>query len=397
MERIKNAFKQFKIRDILAPFIFLFLLIPSLIFRAINKIKKRNLWLVAEDGEARDNGYHFYKYVREKHPKDCCFYAINKKSAGYENIKKLGNLINYGSLKHWLFYMSANLNISSQKGGNPCPIFWYLIHVTFGLYKNRVFLQHGVISNELKWLYYDKCKFKYFITSTKKEYNDIKEKYGYPEESVILTGLPRWDNLKNNIKEKTILIMPTWRKELGVQNSLFNKEVFLESAYYKAWNGLLNNYRFIKYIEDGNIRVFFYPHQRIQPVINLFSAKSKNIEIVSINSDIQKYMSECSLIITDYSSAVFDFAYLRKPVLYYQFDQKEFHEKQYRSGGFDYEKDGFGHVVVSQDDLIGKIKNSVENGMEQKYLDRIDSTFAFHDRNNSERIYNIIKDDKVDA
>lgn len=392
--RIVNAAKQIKLRDFFAPVIFLTLLVPSIVFRIINKIKGRKLWLVAEDGQARDNGYHFYRYVRLEHPKDWCFYAVNCTSPGYKKVKKLGNIVKYGSAKHWLFYMAADLNISSQKGGNPCPIFWYFAHVILGLFKNRVFLQHGVISNQLEWLYYKKCKFKYFITSTKQEYKQISDYYGYPQGAVILTGLPRWDNLINNPVSSKILIMPTWRKDLGLQNNYFDKERFLRSDYYRAWNGLLNDESFIKFIENNNIQVYFYPHQRMQLALDLFNTKSKNISIISLDEEIQEYFSKCSIMITDYSSAVFDFAYLKKPVIYYQFDKKYFHEKQYKAGTFSYERDGFGKIVTTREKLVDEIKHIYKKGIDDIYLKRINDTFMFYDGNNSERIYNAIKDNR---
>lgn len=391
MTRVKNAIKQMKLRDFFAPFIFLILLIPSITFRLINKIKKRKLWLIAEDGQARDNGYHFYRYIRLNHPDDYCFYAIDYASSGFEKVNKLGNTVRYGGARHWLFYMAADLNISSQKGGNPCPIFWYFMHVVLGQFKNRIFLQHGVISNQLDWLYYKKCKFKYFITSTKNEYEYIKKYYGYPQESVILTGLSRWDNLINSQDGNAILVMPTWRKDLGLQDNHFDKERFLRSDYYNAWNGLLNDDLFIEFVEKNNILVYFYPHQRMQSALGLFNTKSKNIKIVSLDEDIQEFFSKCSIMITDYSSAVFDFAYLKKPIIYYQFDKEYFHEKQYKSGTFSYERDGFGKIVITRGELIDEIKRIYKNGIDNLYLKRIENTFIFYDDRNSERIYNAIK------
>ena len=383
MNRFKNALKQIKFKDLFAPIIFLFLLIPSLIFRLINKIKGRKLWLISEDGEARDNGYHFYKYVREKHPKDFCFYAINKKSAGYEKVKKLGNTINYRSLKHWFFYMSANLNISSQKSGNPCPIFWYPIHVTLGLYKNRVFLQHGITQNDSKWLYYNKTKFKKFICGTEKEYNFIKEKFGYSSDNVILAGFSRWDALKNvTTKEKSILIMPTWRNWLCKEyDHSMQNNTFLKSDYYKKWNELLNNDDFIKHIEKNNITVYFYPHIRMRHFLKYFKSGSDNIKIVSEKSDIQEYFNKCNLMITDYSSVSFDFAYLNKPVIYYQFDIDEYRKKQLQPGYFNYKKDGFGPVVYTCKDVMSQVKHVIDN--------KIPCKNAFPKMQNcSEKIYN---------
>lgn len=392
--RLINALKQIKARDISAPFIFLILLIPSLIFRLINLIKGRKLWLIAEQGDARDNGYHFYKYIRLNHPNDYCFYAIKKESAGYKKVSELGNVIKWGSLKHWLYYMSANLNISSQKSGNPCPIFWYVVHVMFGLYRNRVFLQHGVTHNDAKWIYYNKTKFKYFICATKNEYNFVLKNFGYPKGAVLLTGFARWDNLKDiseNQKQYSILVMPTWRKWLGGdRNALFKIDDFEKTDYYKYWQMLLKDKEFISFIERENIKVYFYPHANMQQFLGLFKTNCANIEFVSIKSDIQQYFDKCDVMITDYSSVAFDFAYLNKPVIYYQFDKDQFFSKQYSRGYFLHERDGFGPVVETEEMLIGSVIDIYENGMSEEYKNNIKKTYLSSCNHNSQAIYEAI-------
>ena len=397
MERIKNVVKRLTVRDFLAPFIFLMILIPSFVFRVINKIKHRKLWLVAEEGEARDNGYYFYKYVREKHPDDFCFYAIKPKSAGYKKILNLGNVINFGGLKHWLYYMSADLNISSQTTGNPSNFFWYFLHVPLGLYKNRVFLQHGVTFNDALALYYKRTKFKFFVTTAKEEYDEISKKFGYPNGSVVLTGFPRWDHLKcKGNEEKSILVMPTWRKYLRVQdNKLFaHANNFMETEYFKAWNKLLNSGDFIDFIEKNDITVYFYPHQNVQKMLHLFKSPSKNIKFLSMDKDILKYLSICSLMITDYSSVMFDFAYLGKPVICYQFDQDKFRALHHGEGYFSYEKNGFGPVVKTESELIKFSKLCIKHGAEKHYKENIEKFFGVRKlENNSENLYCLLTRD----
>ena len=138
--------------------------------------------------------------------------------------------------------MAADYNISNQKYGNPNQPFFYVIHVSLGLFKNRVFLQHGITKDDSPWLYYNATKFRYFICGAKREYEYVKEKFGYPEGNVIYTGFSRFDNLYNNkVNEKQILIMPTWRNWLREVNSLGEKIDFTETSYYKNWSSLLEN------------------------------------------------------------------------------------------------------------------------------------------------------------
>ena len=50
----------------------------------ILKIFIKDLWVVCDyEDEARDNGYYFYKYLREKQPQQNVVYAINKKYPDY--------------------------------------------------------------------------------------------------------------------------------------------------------------------------------------------------------------------------------------------------------------------------------------------------------------------------
>jgi len=104
----------------------------------------------------------------------------------------------------------------------------------------------------------------------------------------------------------------------------------------------------------------------------------------------QKEFSENSLLITDYSSVAFDFAYLRKPVIYTQMDREEFFEKQiYNRGYFDYEKDGFGPVCDDYETTVQTIINYIKNDckIEEIYLERINSFFEYNDQNNCKRVH----------
>ena len=110
----------------------------------------------------------------------------------------------------------------------------------------------------------------------------------------------------------------------------------------------------------------------MQKYIDAFTIKSNNINIITLKEDIQKYFNKCDLMITDYSSVAFDFAYLRKPIIYYQFDKEKFRKLQYAEGYFDYETMGFGDVIVND-------------------AERENSFFIYHDKNNCKRVYEAIK------
>ena len=120
-----------------------------------------------------------------------------------------------------------------------------------------------------------------------------------------------------------------------------------------------------------------------------------DVEILSKNSSYRELFAESSLIVTDYSSTVFDFAYLRKPVLYFQQDVEEFFSGQhsYDKGYFDYERDGFGEVEYTAEALVSRMIEYMEQDCQLKdmYRDRIEKTFAFNDKENCRRVYEEIR------
>ena len=339
---IKKVFNFIRLNDILHLFLAFFILPWAL----IAKIFIRNFWLVCEDkNEARDNGYWLYKWIRENKPKQKIAYAINKKSPDYIKIKELGKVISYGTLSHWFWYIVADKNISSQKGGKPNAAVCYLFEVVLGLRKNnRIFLQHGIIINNCEWLHYKNTKIKLFITSTVQEYHYIVEQFKYPANNVVLTGLARYDNLSTDkTDEDLILVMPSWRNWLGRQSHENSDLDFTTTKYFQCWNELLNSEELDALLEKKNKRIIFYPHRNMQKFLNFFKTKSSRIEIADWkNNDVQDLLKRANLLITDYSSVFFDFAYMCKPIIFYQFDENEFRQKQYGEGYFDYHKSIFG-------------------------------------------------------
>ena len=90
--------------------------------------------------------------------------------------------------------------------------------------------------------------------------------------------------------------------------------------------------------------------------------------------------------ITDYSGIQFDFAYMRKPIIYYHPDKLPPH---YDEGGFIYDRQGFGEIVKEQDELAELLIRYMQEGCRMKdfYKNRADDFFAFDDDKSCERIY----------
>ena len=94
--------------------------------------------------------------------------------------------------------------------------------------------------------------------------------------------------------------------------------------------------------------------------------------------------------LTDYSSVAFEFAYLRKPIIYYQFDEKTFFEEHtYRKGYFDYKKSGFGEVESQECMIVDRICRYLQNEcqLSGKYRERIEHAYNQSKGNACQQIY----------
>ena len=92
-----------------------------------------------------------------------------------------------------------------------------------------------------------------------------------------------------------------------------------------------------------------------------------------------------------YSGVQFDFAYQRKPLVYYHPDALPPH---YEEGGLIYDTMGFGPICKNNDEIVSTLCEYMENGckMLPEYVKRADNFFAFDDFNNCQRIYHAIQE-----
>ena len=123
-ERLLSKLRQVTLRDIGHLFLFLAALLPSAIF----KMRRPDLWLICESAnEARDNGYWLFRFLCRERPQVDAVYAICRTSPDYAKVASLGQVVEYGSFRHWVYYLAAKVNLSSQKSGKPNAAVCYLL------------------------------------------------------------------------------------------------------------------------------------------------------------------------------------------------------------------------------------------------------------------------------
>ena len=352
----------------------------------------RHLWLVMERGfDARDNAYWFFRYLRERQPQINACYVIDRSSPDYGKVAQLGRTIAWKSLRHYLMYLAADMLISThvQPVAPDLMAYYHLRQIGIHPRGKQIFLQHGIIKDEMKWMRYPSLRVDFFASGGKMEYDYLVSEFGFPEGVIRYTGLCRFDNLiRGNDPSNEILVMPTWRGSGYPQG-----ERFYETAFYRHFQSMLENPRLLSLLEERDLKLIFYPHIELQKELDKFRSPSERIILASWrNYDVQTLLMRCSLLITDYSSVFFDVGYMEKPVIYYQFDVDDFLKYHYQKGYFSYEKHGFGPVVHTEEALVNAIYECAGDDfrMKKEYKDRLDAFYSVRDERNCERTYQIL-------
>ena len=354
-------------------------------------LRNKKIWFYMDrPNESDDNGLALFKYSMKQNEKIDKYFILDSHNKEFNNIKKIGKVISYKSIKHRILGLFVENIITSHPDNEIIYPFWGGYPFFAGLLKsNNIFLQHGILKDDISsWLNKSNMNLSFFLVSSAKEYESIfKYPYNYDKNVVQLLGLPRYDTLENQKDKKQIIIMPSWRRDLDHKSNEYVKN----NEFFKKFNSLINNERLIEKARENNYEIIFRPHPKVYAYIDLFDRN----DYVKIDYDKERYQTlfnNGSLMITDYSSVSFDFAYLYKPVLYYQYGD-DYHfdiEDSY----FDYETMGFGEVVKTEEELVDLTIKYLEKNCEldDEYAKRISDFFIFTDKNNCKRVHDKIKE-----
>lgn len=359
--------------------------------------KYHNLWLISErKTDARDNAYHFFEYICREHPEINAVYAIEHSSRDYDRAASLGRTVEPNSFEHLLAFACAKVCVSTHiMGCAPNTYSFARLDGLLGFVRTKkVFLQHGVIENDCTELHYPSARLDLFVCTALPEYDFIKNNFGHPSGVVQMLGLCRYDRLltAHEVKRQ-ILVMPTWRIFL---RNMTDAE-FEKSDYFREYGALINSERTAKILADNDYELVFYMHYELQKFSHLFRTDNPHIKIATFEKyDVQRLLMESALLITDYSSILFDFAYMKKPAAYFWFDEDEFFGDHYKRGYFNCKTDGFGPVFEKSEPLINFAEQCIKGGaeMSQEYLSRANEFFDFDEngkKSNCEKTYEAIK------
>ena len=150
----------------------------------------------------------------------------------------------------------------------------------------------------------------------------LAKKYGWKDENIIKINLPRWDkynnevllnmNNKNKFNTRSILLMFTWRA--------IKKNKNISYHYINNIISLLINSDLKNSLIQNKITLYFVFHRymidRYKNKYDMVISNNKYINYLEQN-EISDCLSKTSLVISDFSSIIFDSIYRRKPFIIY--------------------------------------------------------------------------------
>lgn len=376
------------------------LLLRTILPAVKNILGNRKVWIISDRiTRAKDNGEFFFRYLKEcPQPNILPYFAISKKSPDYRRMKQYGKVIPMESLRYQVLFLVADCVISSLWGySTEDPFGWHRDLIKDLFHYRYIYLDHALTKDDISPDVNKHLRnFSMWTTAAQGETASILNyPYGYLPDVPQTTGLARYDAIYpaiDTLPQKMILIAPTWRKNLVQsfdQNGMVKySATFKNSDFFHFYNDLMNDERLLEGMRRHGYKGVF----RLHPTISVQAKDFTCNDVFSIQPQSETYESEFyenALVVTDYSSLAMDYAYVKRAVIYAQFDKNEFYQTHsYHESYFDYERDGFGPVCYDYEDTVQAILDALEHDckLDLRYMERRQAFFAHIDNKNCARI-----------
>lgn len=324
-----------------------------------------------------DSPKYIYEYIAQNHPEYECVWAIND-----------GAKIPYGAktVKRFSFQYAYYLAVSKYLVFNVRPPLWYrkreeqvFLETWHGTpLKRLVFDQEEVTSASPKYkqqFYRQRKDWDFLVSanpfSTKAFrscflYEGEMLEYGYPRNDILYW--PNKDEIAQQLKEKlgipkdkkTILYAPTWRDDQHYGSGQYKFELALDLKLMK------------ERLQDDYV-VLLRTHHYISDHIDVSGLGDFVINLSSYD-DISEIYLISDICITDYSSVFFDYANLKRPILFYTYDFDKY-KNQLRGFYIDMNTEVPGPLLYTSEQVVQAIEDIDE--ITEEYKERYDQ---FYDR-----------------
>lgn len=359
---------------------------------ALQLKKEKRIWLYYDLYTVKkDNGY--YQFINDIQHEDGIerYYIYSQPLENIEDLFSVSqkeHLVEFGSELHQRLYLASELILTAFYGYSTISPFQdEEAELRFDDIKTFrvIYLQHGVLHAALrKQNSVENYRANRIVISSYFEKENYMKNYHYNEEDLICTGMARYDHIHRGTKpERKILFAPSWRAYLTVNEtaSKWNvlRDKIVASDYYRKINEFVNSPKLIRLLEENDLQLELKMHPIISSAKDLFVIQSDRVSMAADTVNVEEYC----MFITDFSSFVFDYAYLNRPILYFVPDYEQFKSGMGHYKDLDLPFDqAFGPLVLEADDAVKAVKRAAERNfqVETLYHDRMkDFYFDFGD------------------
>ena len=355
------------------------------VFKHLPINKKRIMFESMWGAKYSCNPRYLYEYIDENHPDYECIWSLNDE---HIPINGNGTRVRRWTLKYFYYlatskYFVDNVNFNERFEKREPQRYVQTMHgtplKTLGLDVPGDF---PTKASEERFI--ERCSRWDYITVQSEYVEDIARscfkfdkdflRYGYPRTSMLYTMNNEEDI--NKIKErlnipldkKVILYAPTWRKKNKV-------EIMLDFQSFKE--SLSDDYILILRLHHLMFSADFAP---IEDDFVYDLSRHDSIEELYLISDI---------LITDYSSVMFDYSILDRPIILFAYDLEDYAEKL-RGFYIDIQENKPGPILFSSKEVEDAISNIEKTEEDTKYLrEEFRNKFIPYEcANSSEKIFN---------
>lgn len=372
-------------------------LYPAL-FRRVAKFPRKNIVLFESffGQQYSDNPRAIYEYMKEHHPEYKLIWNVKK---GYEEVFKRENvpyvikysykgLWQWARAKYWVNNSRWPLWLPKPKGTYYIQTWHGTPLKTLGADIEHITMPGMTLENYHKQFTEEARKWDYCVAPNNYSSEIFKRAFEV-QGTMINSGYPRNDILyqKNNpetiekIKEKlnipknkkVILYAPTWRDNeyKKIDHYTFNLKLDLD---------LMKE----KFSDDAVLLMRM--HYLIAEQMDLTGYEDFAID-VSAYEDIRELYLVSDCLITDYSSVLFDYANLKRPMVFYAYDMDDY-ANEIRGFYFDFEKEAPGPIVKDMNHLIPAVEEALSYDGNDPYPEFYNRFCEWEDGHASERVVN---------
>ncbi|MCC8073258.1 MAG: CDP-glycerol glycerophosphotransferase family protein [Clostridiales bacterium] len=347
-------------------------------------VQNRVTFMSGRRDELGGNPQFVYELIKDRKDIDFQFLLFSDPS-GHLKVKNMVKFLKlYSSSKVVIVddYFRL-LNLVDKRDGVKLFQLWHACGAfkTFGF--TRLGKKGGPKQTDPNHRMYD-----YAIVSSQEIAKHYAEGFGLSDENVVATGIPRTDIFMDKayaervstafyekhpqLKSKKILLFaPTFRGN-GQMSAFYPTSAFNPCEIYDALGG---EYAIIIKLHPFCKERFFIPDEYKEYIIDL-----------SEEDELNDLLFVTDLLVTDYSSVIFEASLLNIPMLFYAFDLYNYISTR----DFYYDFEGFvpGKIVFSEKELCESI---LQNDFEKEKIDGFKTKFFDHlDGKSSQRVADLI-------